>query len=437
MRRHLAVAALAASLLLAACAATAPPPPQVTPTGEDRFLASPLVGWRGTTPAGADAKLEAAWRFFLAGNDAEASRRLAELQAKNPAYTPVSVARAGQLLRDGRNDEAAAIITKALAEQGDYTAARIYEAEIAYRGGDVRTALARYRALANDSAAPVYTGERIADFEARLYQSLISVPASASDAEAIASLREALALRPSETEPRIMLTQRLIANRSFEDARSVLEPLVNSSAVDRPEVQAALAEIDVSRGRYQEAIVRLDRLARRTRDTGHARRLGEVKELWSSANMPPHFTRALQAESITRADLAVLIYWKVNAVRFAQDLNTPPIAVDLSEVAGREEVIRAMAVGLYEVDPVTRRVSALRTVNTSSFTRLAARLLAVRGAACARVANEPGTSELLRAQRILAACAVSDAILSADGDAQVSGRAAAAVMEQVDRALSR
>jgi hypothetical protein len=57
-------------------------------------------------------------------------------------------------------------------------------------------------------------------------------------------------------------------------------------------------------------------------------------------------------------------------------------------------------------------------------------LLALRGASCARGAgNDP--------QKVLAACAIVDPTLGAGAESPVSGRAAAGVMEQVDRAISR
>ena len=43
------------------------------------------------------------------------------------------------------------------------------------------------------------------------------------------------------------------------------------------------------------------------------------------------------------------------SIRFAQNVPTPPIAIDIADIPGRDEVIRAMALGIYPVDPVTRR----------------------------------------------------------------------------------
>ena len=193
-------------------------------------------------------------------------------------------------------------------------------------------------------------------------------------------------------------------------------------------MQEALAEIDISHGRYEAAIARYERLAKR--DRRFAARLDEIKQQYAEANMPAQFRRAIESESITRGDLAVLMYWKVGSVRFASNLAAPPIAIDVSETPGRDEIVRAMALGIYQVDPVTRRVNPYAPVNAGALARVAARLLALRGASCARGAGSDP-------QKVLAACAVVDPSLGAGVDAPVSGRVAAGVMEQVDKAVSR
>ena len=81
-----------------------------------------------------------------------------------------------------------------------------------------------------------------------------------------------------------------------------------------------LAEVDLSRGRYEDAIARYERLVRRGGNDAAARRLEQIKLQYAEANMPLQFKRAVEDESITRADLAVLMYWKVSSVRFAQSL---------------------------------------------------------------------------------------------------------------------
>jgi hypothetical protein len=196
-------------------------------------------------------------------------------------------------------------------------------------------------------------------------------------------------------------------------------------------VQEALAEISIGTGQYQDAIARYERLARIDPGSSrYAHRLEEVKNQFAAANMPPQFLRALESESITRGDLAVLMYWKISSVRFAQDLSTPPIATDIGDVPSRDEIIRLIALGIYQVDPVTRQVNPYAPVSASSLARAAARTLAVRGATCARAAGSTDP------ESILAACRVAD-LVPASADVPVSGRMASAMLEQVDRALTR
>jgi len=121
------------------------------------------------------------------------------------------------------------------------------------------------------------------------------------------------------------------------------------------------------------------------------------------------------------------------AADFAQDLRTPPIATDIGEIPGRDELIRAMALGIYQVDPVTRRVSPHGPVTNGSLARIAARVLVLRGAACAKAAASDPT-ELGRAQKILAACNVPD-LSAASPDVPASGRDAERVMDGVNAAI--
>src|SRR5260370_27923503 len=98
--------------------------------------------------------------------------------------------------------------------------------------------------------------------------------------------------------------------------------------------------------------------------------------------MQQQYRRALESDSITRYDFADLLYWKVSSVRFAQNLGTPPIAIDIAEEPGREELIRAITIGVLNVDPVTRRVGPNAPVNVGGLTHLGARLLAAHGPTC-------------------------------------------------------
>lgn len=411
--------------LAAACADTSAPPPAVAPSGDERYIVDPRLGYDAAVPPAVDARFTAAWRYALSGDRLNARKRLDEILAKNPTYAPARLANAAMLIREHQVAPAREIVDALLAESPHYTAAEIYRAEMAVQEGNARRGYDLYRGIVSEPAAPEVARERLAELQKTLFERSYSAAQTASDTDAIPLLRQALELNPGASDARILLAQKLVAARQYDEARSTLDPVLSTADADRPEVQQSLAEIDIGRARYQEAIVRYERLAHR--DARFTPRLEQIKDEFAAANMPPQYQRAVETELITRADLAVLMYWKIASIRFASNLGTPPIAVDVSETPGREELIRAITLGIFSVDPVTRRVGPATPVTATNLARTAARVLAVRGAACARSAGND-------AQKVLAACGVADPTINGP-ESPVTGRGAAVVLEQVDRAL--
>lgn len=424
MKRTL-LPAVVAVLVVAACTPP-PPPPVVAPQGDDRFLVDPRIGYTNVPPP-LNERFDRIWQAIRAGQDSTARADLESLRAKNPNYLPAQLADAVIAIHDNNLNVARMTVERVL-QRNDYLAADIYEAEIAIRSGDVRRGADLYARLAANPDLPEVIKDRIASIRQRTFDDLVTSAMTAPPADSVAMLRQALTINPAAADVRLSLVQKLLAQRNWDDARATLDPLVGSDP-DRPEVQEALAEIEVGRGQFEQAIVRYDRLVHRVHDPRFERRLEEIKAQWNAANMPPQFIRASESESITRADLAVLMYWKIASVRFAQNFGTPPIAVDIEDVFGREEIIRAIALGILPVDPVTRRVGPNVTVTAGALTRYAARALSMRGAACAHGIND--------ASRILNACSVTDPSITLPPDAPISGRAAESVIEEIDRVLSK
>ena len=424
----------ALALILAGCATTDAPTPAPVPQGESRYLIDPRVGYAATPDESIDRRFETAWRHFQTGDLTQAKRRFADLRSRAPEYAPAALAEAAIDISEGRTENARAVIERLSLRNPDWTAARVYEGEVFLAAGNTRRAYDTYRSLEGRPDLPPVVSERILSLREKLFSELLNAARSAPEEEAIRLLRDAIDVSPTAAEGRLMLAGKLITARNFDEARRVIDPLVNSADVDRPEVQETLAEIEVGRGRFQEAIIRYERLARRTNEPRYTTRLEEIKSTWSAANMPPQFNAALESPGITRADFAVLLYWTVSSVRFAQNVGAPTIAIDINDdVPGREEIIRAIALGVYDVDPVTRRVSPGRLITISSLARLAARVLTLRGANCTRgIASDPPES---RVTRILAACGIVDPSVGMLPDDPVSGRTAAALLERVERAL--
>jgi tetratricopeptide (TPR) repeat protein len=428
---------LAGLLLLIAAACTPPPAPKPAPqpvkstTGDMRYLVDPRIGYDKKLPPALDVRFSEAWQLIVAGDFAGGRKRLADVRAKEPGFAPLRVAEAAVDLLEGRIPQARAGVEWVLTRT-PYFAADVLDAEIAIAEKKTRRAYEAYRAIAARPGAPSTAAERVAQLGREIFDQLYASAQAAPDAEAIRLLREALSIAPEAKAARFLLVRKLIATKRYEEARRTLEPMLNTDA-DRNDVQEALGEIEIGEGFYQQAIVRYERLARRTNDPRYRARLEQIKAQFARANMPPQYQRALEGEAITRADLAVLMYWEIASIRFAQNLGVPPIAIDIGEIPGRDEVIRAIALGIYQVDPVTRRVSPHGAVTNGSLARIAARVLILRGAPC--VKGAPGDpTELGRAQKLLAACGIADPSL-ASSDIAASGRDAARVMAAVDQAL--
>jgi len=424
------LAALAVAALR--CASTNAPssgPPLIPETrGEDRYLIDPRIGFDRPAPPKVETRFESGWRAFQVGDNAGARMVFDQIRKAHPEYLPATLGLAAIDIRDGHFDRAALAIERAQAKVSSYTAAEVYTGEIAVRQSQLKRAYDIYSQLATQIAVPDIVKDRYADIRERYFEELSANARAATGPDANRILREALTINPAARDLRMQLVRNLLAQKNWDEARTTLDPLVNTEA-NKSDVQESLAEIEVGRGQYEQAIQRYEMLSKRDRDPRYANRLNELKARWTEENMPPQFRKAIESEVATRADLAVLLYWKLASIRFAQNVGTPPIAIDVENATGRDEIVRAIALGILQVDPVTRRVGPNSPVTASALTRYAARVLVARGASCAR-----GTSD---AHSTLTACNVSDVVTTLSPDEPVSGRVVSDVVDEIDRALSK
>ena len=217
----------ALALVPAACTTTAPPPPMVAPQGEDRYLPDPRTGFTAALPPQVAQKLENAYRFALAGNDAEAERNLADVRMRAPGLEPATLLEAFIAIRAARYDDARKLIATV---NPDNLVAKVYQAEIAYREHETRIAYDLYRQLAALQDAPPTARERLDELQGALFNELYASAQTAAPAEAVRLLREALTFNAGAIEPRILLAQKLVEQRQFEEARRELDPALNTAA---------------------------------------------------------------------------------------------------------------------------------------------------------------------------------------------------------------
>jgi thioredoxin-like negative regulator of GroEL len=422
----LAALAVAALRCASTTAPSSGPPPIPETRGEDRYLIDPRIGFDRPAPPKVETRFESAWRAFQAGDNAGARMVFDQIRKAHPEYLPATLGLAAIDIRDGHFDRAAMTIERAETKVSSYTAAEVYAGEIAARQDQLKRAYDIYSRLATQIAVPDIVKDRYADIRERYFEELSANARAATGPDANRILREALTINPSARDLRMQLVRNLLAQKNWDEARTTLDPLVNTEA-NKSDVQESLAEIEIGHGQYEQAIQRYEMLSKRERDPRYANRLNELKARWTEENMPPQFRKAIESEVTTRADLAVLLYWKLAPIRFAQNVGTPPIAIDVENATGREEIVRSIALGILQVDPVTRRVGPNSPVTAAALTRYAARVLTTRGAACAR-----GTTD---AHSTVAACKVSDVTTTLPPDEPVSGRVVSDVIDEIARAI--
>ena len=423
--RHLSLF-LTIVVMMAACA-TAPPPLPVSTDAIADLPVDPRLGFQGSdSRPGDSAALGSILATLRAGERQEAIRRLSDLERKSPAYLPAALTSAAFALLAGDLDRAAGGIERAWESDPLWTAAAFYRAELLAQRGEEAAALETLRRARQQAQIPPVAETRIADLERRRYDQLYSSAVAATPAAAIPQLREALALRPDSEAARLLLVQKLVAAGQLADARMEIDPLLSSAESERSEIQQALAEIEFGRQRYEDAISRYEKIVRKDPRPEYVARLDEIKRQFTQANLPPRFRAAAASTQLTRAELATLIHWTIDEIRFGRIPREPTIAVDIGSSPGREEMVRAIAFGLFAVDPITRRVGPDRSVSPASAARTLHRVLTIRGTGCGS-----GTSSAIEALR---ACGVDVRALEMSPETALSGAWALSALQQIARA---
>lgn len=422
-------------LFYGGCATT--PPPATAPVPVSGSLIDPRLVDPVEPSRSIQRRFDSAWAAFQRGQLREADRQFTDIVNRDPGYLPAQLAQAAIAIAGKDFVRAGTLIEKVSEKAPGVPIVDVYRGELAAAKGDLATAHTIYKQLIERGNQPLAASNRYEELRNDLFSQLYSEATSEPDAEtSIRLLRQSLDVNSNSTAARRLLSRRLVENRQFDEARRELDTLLIGPESENDEVQQLLAEVDAGQGRFQEAIVRYERLVRRSPNAAYRSRLEQIKQGWREANMPAHQRHAVESFAVTREDLAVLIYWNVPAVRFARNLSEPPIAVDIQDVVGREELIRAMSFRFFSVDPVTRRVEPYRVVSAATVLRILSRLLALRGTpSCAsEVLREP--NEIVRASRVLESCGISVPELTADPEGPVGGRVVERVLTQIAARLS-
>lgn len=131
----------------------------------------------------------------------------------------------------------------------------------------------------------------------------------------------------------------------------------DESAADR------WALLELEQGDPAIGVRLLEELAgRHPGDSRWQRRLEQGKFRWRLTLLPPRVREVLRRQQLTRADLAVALYWVMPGVRHARS-QAISIATDVVDHPSREEIVRVLNLGILEVDEALHNFWPTRPTN--------------------------------------------------------------------------
>src|SRR6185295_10662925 len=334
-----ALGVLAVAVAVHACASSAPPTipaPAPVPRGldlpaeEKAFLVEPLAGFPGAIDPARHEEILSAHRNLLAAGDlAGAGQLAAELLADDPSSLPAAVL-AAQV--DFARGDVRAVI-KRLVPVGDaapgYTASQLLLGRAAERSGDVALGYAAYRAVAAKSPLAFAKTGALHAQALETVRKRLQVELEQGETEAAqGQLKLLQAWGPSElsTYEAAAAVARATGDRAAELAA------VRSLSERRPDDRALLehrADLEMDVGDPSRGLDIVQKLADRNRkDPALATKLEGTKFRWRLSFLPPDVRELAGRPSLSRADLAVLLYWLIPSVRYAKP-TAGLIAVDV------------------------------------------------------------------------------------------------------------
>lgn len=388
----------------------APASPALTPK-EERRLASGLAALDSGNPAAA----EKSFRNGGNGGDVEPP-------------TALRLALAYVALHRDDRETARQELQALLSSHPDYTAALEANADLDALEGSLREAASGYRKALSRLPGDRRLESRLAEVRGKL---VAERRAEAEKALASGELETArrlalslLDLEPSSPAGYQILARAAEGNGKLEDAYSWA---VRARAIDAsdPAWTEVVANLAAQTHRWADAIALYDQLA--ARDATFREKADEARVEFRLQNLPELSQKAVLSPRVTRAQFAVLLSAFVPEVR---DSPVPPlaeIAVDAVDRADRAQLLRAVALGFFDISRDSHRIGAEAFVHRSEMPALLKRLHAVVAAGSLRVR----TPACLKGEN---PAALSDCGILPEGNSKnVTGRETVVALERTAR----
>ena len=200
---------------------------------------------------------------------------------------------------------------------------------------------------------------------------------------------------------------------ALEDYREALD----AGGVD-PDTQARIGDVALESGDPGLAVSIFERLA--SDDARFRERAAEARLEFRISNWPDAERQAARARRLTRAGAATLVWWMFPEVREAR-ITSGVVATDLLDRRDSRAMMRAVSLGLLDVDPDTHRARPDAPLTRAAAARLLVRLGASLGSPRTRpeCLRDPGIGRASASDAIRVAAKCE--LLSESGSSAVGG----------------
>jgi hypothetical protein len=387
---------LLAVLLAAGAACTSAPKPPVRPpvrppeplalaAADHPYLIDPFEGFSRPVDPERRERLTNAWHGLIErGETAAASRIAGEMLAGDALLFPAQVL-AAQVEMAAEDDRA---VVHRLLPVGDamptYTASQLLLGRASEHLGDIALAYSAYRAVAARSPLAL---KRVNELHSRALEIVANrLDEALRDGKLPEADRQLELLRswaPSEV-PTFEAARKVAVARGDHAAElTAVKDLVSRRPGDRQLLERR-SELELEVGDPSAGLKIVQNLAaEHPKDPALAQKLESAKFLWRLSQLPRDVQEVAAKADLSRADLALLLYWLVPEVRNSRP-TAGRIATDVLDNPHQEEIVRVVNLGLMDVDPTLHRFSPGASIRRGPALRVVLRLLVRFGAgACA------------------------------------------------------
>lgn len=355
------------SLVTAAGCGTAPPPPSQEPVRpqarpfapeEQAYLIDPLAGYPKDVDPDRQERIRGAHRALLTASDLAAALETADaLLAEDPDFAPANVLAAQVDLGEGKYAQALRRLLPIGDQMPQYVASQLALGRAAELAGDIPLAYSAFREIATRNQRAF---QKLGELHPRALEIVSN------------RLQEALRLqRLDEAEKQLAFL------RSWAPAESVTLEGARAIAVARGDRRAELAavtelatlhpderqlverraELELAVGDPGAGLQLIQGLAdQNPDDPALAEKLAAAKFRWRVSLLPKDVQEVAALPELTKADLAVLLYWLLPSIRYGRP-TAGRIATDVLDHPHQEEIVRVVNLGLMDVDQTLHRFS--------------------------------------------------------------------------------